>query len=248
MCWKAKLPVYTKQQYTPMKTTIQSIPMHSLLACAVLLGSTAFAHADVVLKGNVGPKTIDDNVVIARNTTCVLNGTTVKGNITVRAGATLYTKGAVVTGNVQAYNSFLLDLKRFTRVNGDVQGKGTRSVLVRGGTKVGGNVQLVEHSAPASVDALLVDNADVDGAVQAEKGTGRLRVLATVIGGGLQFVENKGVFIIRDNRVGADLQFFKNTGAGTITGNHVGGNLQSKENSPAPQVSNNVVEGSTELE
>ena len=226
-----------------------SIPMRSLLTAAVMLGTAALANADVILKGRVGPRTIDDNVVIARNTTCVLNGTIIKGNVRVLAGARLYANGARVIGNVQAGHSFLVDLRDSTRVTGDVQGKGTRSILVRNGTWVGGNVQLTEGSASSRVDALLVRNATVIGDVQAEKSRGRLRALGSRIGGNLQFVENRhGPYAIRNNQVREDLQFFKNYGTGAITENQVGGNLQSKENSPRPVVRTNTVGGNLELE
>jgi hypothetical protein len=242
-----------------VKTTNESIqscrahylttPLRSTLAGVLLLGTAALASADVRLKGTVGSRTINDNVIIARNTTCVLNGTTIRGNIIVRAGAKLYANGARVTGNVQADNSFLVDLRQSTRVGGDVQGKATRSILVRGGTWVGGNVQLTEGSAGGGVDALLVRDATVVGDVQAEKSGGRLRAIDNRIFGNLQFVENRrGNFVIRDNAVREDLQFFKNLGFGKITGNLVGGNLQSKGNSPRPEVRRNTVEGDLELE
>jgi hypothetical protein len=137
----------------------------------------------------------------------------------------------------------------FNRVTGDVQGKGTRSILVRNGTWVDGNVQLTEGSASSRLDALLVRNATVIGDVQAEKSRGRLRALGNRIGGNLQFVENRrGPYAIRNNQVREDLQFFKNYGTGAITENQVGGNLQSKENSPSPVVKRNTVEGDLELE
>lgn len=226
-----------------------SAPFRSILGCALLLGSAALAEADVTLKGVVGARTIDDDVVVARNTTCVLNGTFIKGNIRVLSGAKLVTYRAKVNGNVQAFDAFKVELREFSRIGGDVQGEGTRSVIVRGGTRVGGNVQLTVAAAPSGVNALMVINATVIGDVQAEKGTGRLEVTNNRIDGNLQFVENtRGPYLIRKNRIDGDLQFFKNRGAGTITGNRVGGNLQSKENSPRPTVSGNIVEGSLEVE
>jgi hypothetical protein len=97
--------------------------------------------------------------------------------------------------------------------------------------------------------ALLVQNTTVEGDVQAEKSTGRLRALGNKIGGNLQFVENKrGPYAIHNNRIDGDLQFFKNSGTSTIIKNRVGGNLQSKENAPRPKVRKNIVEGDLEIE
>lgn len=126
---------------------------------------------------------------------------------------------------------------------GDVQGAGSSSIRVRGGTRVGGNVQL------QSGNSLLVLDSVVDGDVQAEKSVGPIRVTGTTIGGNLQVVENtRGKYHLTNNTITSDLQFFKNTGTGGITGNRVGGNLQSKENSPAPLLRRNTVAGNTELE
>jgi len=219
------------------------------LGSAMLLGSCAEGLADTTLRGNIGRRVIDDDVVIASNTACTLNGTIIKGNIRVMSGAKLTTKGASVDGNVHAYGAFLVDLKGATDVEGDVQGERTRTIKVTEGTHVGGNVQLKSAAASNGTDALYLVSSRVEGDVQAEKGKGDLRVFRNTIGGNLQFVENKrGPYLMRNNRIDGDLQFFKNKGSGTITGNRVKGNLQSKENSPDPKVSDNKVEGDLELE
>ncbi len=238
------LPVIVRKEQA-----MPNISVYAFVALGFFLAAPPQAGADVRLEGKVGPVTIDDNVVIARDTTAALNGTIIKGNVKVRRGATLITRGARIDGNVQAAGSLLVDLRQKTFVDGDVQGERTRSVLVRGGTVVGGNIQIKEAAAPVDVDALFVRTARVDGDVQVEKSAGRLRVLDTFIGGNLQFVENlTGPYRIRDNRIAGDLQFFKNRGKGTITGNHVRGNLQSKENKPRPVIKDNIVEGDLEIE
>jgi hypothetical protein len=110
-------------------------------------------------------------------------------------------------------------------------------------------VQIVETTAPAGVQARLLQGSTVKGDVQAEKSSGHIRAISNTIDGNLQFTENRtGEYAITDNSIQGDLQFFKNTGAGKIVNNRVGGNLQSKENPPAPVVKNNTVAGSTELE
>ncbi|ABK19293.1 conserved hypothetical protein [Syntrophobacter fumaroxidans MPOB] len=216
---------------------------------AVVLLMTAPALADVRLTGTVGPRIIDDNAYVPRDATATLNGTTIKGNLRVLRGAKVFANGAHITGNVEGYRSRLVDLRQRTSVGGNVQGKYTRSVLVRGGTFVGGNVQIDEGFAPIDVDVLLVNLSTVDGDVQPKESAGRARVLASRVGGNVQFVENySGPYAVRNNRIDGDLQFFKNRGRGVITGNHVKGNLQSKENSPRPIIRDNIVEGDVEIE
>ena len=210
-------------------------------------------HADnapgMAMSEVMGPETIDDNVVVLPNTITTFNGTTVKGNVTVMQNAQFFANGASIEGNVQAHGAYLVDLGQQTFIDGDVQGDKTRSVIVRGGTVVGGNVQISKAVAPADVDALLVNNAEVGGDVQAEKSSGRLRVKSSLVFGNLQFEENKtGPYEVTGNVIDGDLQFFKNQGAGTITGNQVGSNLQSKENNPQPTIFGNIVEGALEIE
>ena len=222
--------------------------LYVLVALAFLL-TVHEVRADVRLVGTVGSITIDDNAYVPKYTTATLNGTIIKGNVFVRRGARLIANGARIIGNVQAYGSLLVDLRQQNFVDGDVQGKYTRSIRVRGGTVVGGNVQLEEAAAPTDVDALLVYLANVDGDVQAKKTAGRLRVIESEIGGNLQFEENyTGPYVIMDNSIDGDLQFFKNRGQGKIIRNHVRGNLQSKENRPRPIIRDNIVEGDLEIE
>jgi len=220
-----------------------------ILPALCLLLPSAVVSADVRLTGTVGPISIDDNVIIPRNATVILNRTTIKGNVFVRSGAKLLAYGANIDGNVQAIGSFLVDLRQQTTVGGDVQGERTRTVRVREGSTIEGNVQVKEAEAPVDADALVVNFADVSGDVQAEKSAGRLRVRDSRIGGNLQFVENtSGLYAVKNNDIGGDLQHFKNRGKATIVRNDVGGNLQSKENRPQPTIENNDVEGDLEIE
>jgi len=190
-------------------------------------------------------------VTIARADTEEVTGSITGGvydTIEIPANTTATLTGTIVKGDVKVYQNAKFTANR-ARIDGDVQGKYSRTVIVQGGTFVGGNVQVTEAVAPSTVDALLVTNATVDGDVQAEKSAGRLRAVGNRIGGNLQFVENRtGLYDIRNNTIKGDLQFFKNIGSGTITGNTVEGNLQSKENRPAPVIANNTVYGSTEID
>lgn len=131
--------------------------------------------------GLVGNIAIDDTVEIPENTSATLNGTIIKGNVLVRSGAALISNGAKIDGNVQAFDAYWAELRQQTVVGGDVQGEGTRSLIVRGGTFVGGNVQLTEASAPGNEDTLWVQASRGDGDLQAEKSPGRLRALGNQI-------------------------------------------------------------------
>lgn len=202
------------------------------------------------MTGNIiGAITIDDNLVVERNTILTLDGTTINGNVFVRSGARLYTYGANIIGNIQAQDAMLVELKQQTSVDGDVQGEGTQSMRVLEDSRVEGNIQIKETNASADQYVLFVDSSRVSGDVQAEKSSGRLQVENSRINGNLQFVENySGPYMITNNFIDGDLQFFKNNGEGTITDNRVGGNLQSKENTPQPTFRNNSVDGDTEIE
>ena len=75
---------------------------HSVLAIALAtgLGSLAVpAFADVYCPPNLGPVTIDDNVIVTG--TCDLNGTQVKGNVLVQSnGALTVRNNARIDGNI----------------------------------------------------------------------------------------------------------------------------------------------------
>jgi hypothetical protein len=198
--------------------------------------------------GVVDDQIIDDNVIVPNDSTLTLNRATVNGNVYVKSGSQFLATNSVINGNVQAFRADLIDLMQGTFVDGDVQGENTLSVLIRD-VMVGGNIQIKEAESPMTTDTLLVEFSTVDGDVQAEKSSGRMKVAESHIGGNVQLVENyTGPYEVTGNQIDGDLQFFKNQGEGTITGNEVMGNLQSKENNPRPYINDNVVHGDLEDE
>jgi hypothetical protein len=246
----------TTLENSPMKSATSSKPLTArrsgfrtvLRSVGLLAFSYSLAAGDVALKGTIDRRVINDTVEIRPGTSCVLNGTIIVGNLLVRRGARLVANQATIYGNVQAEGAALVQLNDRTRVGGDVQGKKTRAVIVRSDSRVGGHILIQEATAPARVNALLVQRVVVAGDIQIEKSSGKIRVIGNTIGGDLQIVENlTGAYSAVNNRMQGDLQFFKNNGRGVINGNRVGGNLQSKENSPAPVVRRNLVRGYTEL-
>jgi len=198
----------------------------------------------VILQGTVGPRIINDNVVVARGTTLVLNGTTIKSDVRIRSGASLFANGAWVDGSVLGYRCVKVDLRGSTRVTWNVRATGSRSILLRSGTRVGGHVQIRTGSAPDGVDSLLVRNSAIEGDVRSFKSAGRLRVMDNEIKGKLKFVENsRGRYAIHNNEVFKSLLFLRNLGSASILDNKVGGDLICTGNEQLPRVRRNEVRG-----
>jgi hypothetical protein len=106
------------------------------------------------------------------------------------------------------------------RVIGNVQGENARSVTVRGGSRVGGSVQV--------------------------KQGGQAKVQSSFINADILFDHDRGPLAIRDNVVGGNVQGFQNRGGFEISRNRIDGNLQCKENSPRPVGGGNRVQGNKE--
>lgn len=183
--------------------TTRTIRAAVLAGCAALIGATFVATPawadEVSCTGSLGAVTVD-NLRVPQDAACTLTGTVVKGNITVQSRARLDAVGVRVVGNVQAENA--------------------ASVVLRGSSQVGGNVQV--------------------------KQGGSASVTQTAVTGDIQYDLNRGPLVADDNRVGGNIQIFENFGGATVNRNTVDGNLQCKENSPAPTGGGNVVRGSVE--
>ena len=149
--------------------------------------------------GPIGARTVD-NLKVPAGATCRLNGTTVKGSINVNRKARLIAVGVRVVGNVQGENA--------------------RRIVVRGGSTVGGSIQVVQGRS---------------GLIK------RVRVNADIL-----FDDQNGMVEVLRNQVGGDVQLFQNTGGVTVRNNVIDGNLQCKENDPRPRGDNNRVHGSKE--
>jgi hypothetical protein len=174
----------------------------AVFAMVVGLGAIVAPSAladEYVCRGSVGARTVD-NLKVPDGASCVLDGTIVQGTIKVETNATLRATGVQVDGNVQAEDAML--------------------VVVRGRSKVGGSVQIVQGDAA--------------------------RVLRTRVIGDILYDENSRALKANYNRIGGNLQAFQNTGSVEIIGNRIDGNLQCKANKPAPTGGSNVVEGSKE--
>ncbi|MES2658067.1 MAG: hypothetical protein V4689_05585 [Verrucomicrobiota bacterium] len=221
-------------------------PLNLLLGCMVWLGFACATFAEVVLSGFVGLRIINDDVVIARNTSCVLNSSVINGKVRLGPGASLLTVRSQITGNVRALHSSRLDLRIFTRVEGDVLGEGARAILMQSGTIVAGNVELADSNTPSGADALLIVDSTVTGRVLATNNSGLLRIGGCGINGNIAFLDNgNGSYLIRNNFIRGNVRYIGNRGAGVIVINRVEGNLLNRENSPPPSIANNIVGGNT---
>ena len=178
--------------------------MRVLMTGMVLAGSMVVAAPTANAEerrctGTIGARTVD-NVKVPAGGTCRLNGTTVKGTINVNSNARLIAEGVRVVGNVQGENA--------------------RRVVVRGGSRVGGSIQVVQGGSG------LVKRVHVNGDILFDDQSGMVEVL--------------------QNQVGGNVQLFQNTGGVAVRGNVIDGNLQCKENDPRPTGGNNRVHGSKE--
>jgi hypothetical protein len=178
--------------------------MRFTTAAAIAVAGTASAAPAAYAeerkcRGSIGARTLD-NVRVPVGATCYLTGTYVKGTVKVERGARLFA--------------------RQVRVVGNVQGEGSRNVVVKWGSRVGGSVQ-VEQGAYAMVRGSRVS-------------------------GDVQYSSNRRYLRIYRNRVGGSIQVIGNSGGAAIYRNTVNGNLQCKENRPRPTGGGNVVGGNKE--
>lgn len=107
-----------------------------------LLASAALAASSVILvvqpasgalqtrcTGVAGAVSVPGNLVVPRDRSCTLEGTTVLGNVTVAAGADLLTEGATINGNLIVQSDGYADVID-TEVGGAVQGRSQFGVFV----------------------------------------------------------------------------------------------------------------------
>jgi hypothetical protein len=166
----------TKEGRGDMRRT----PVLTALAVAAGLGVPATAAAEErTCRGTLGAVPVD-NLRVPQGATCTLSGTRVQGTVKVERDATLRASGIRVIGNVQAENH--------------------RHVTLRGGSTVGGSVQL-KQGGSATIDANRVT-------------------------GDIQLFTNRGTQSVTGNRVNGNLQCKENVPAPTGGGNIVQGNKE----------------------
>ncbi len=159
-------------------------------ALALIMAMPVALAEERTCRGTIGATTVD-NLRVPQGATCTLNGTTVKGTVNVENTAKLYANGVRVIGNIQS--------------------EGFQTIVVREGSRVGGNVQLENGRSG---------------------GTGK--VISSRVEGDLQFFSNKARMEARSNTILANLQAVSNTGGLVIKNNRISENLQCKQNNPPP--------------
>lgn len=174
--------------------------MLTIKSLTVVLAATPGTLAEErACRGTLGAVTVD-NLRVPQNTTCTLNGTRVQGNIIVERNATLNARNIRVVGALQAENARSVNVRRDSRINGDVQIKQGGSAVIND-TRIGGT--------------LLFDS-----------NSGSLTANQNVISGSLQAFQNSGGVTIANNRIDENLQCKANTPPPTGGNNVVQGNKE----------------------
>jgi hypothetical protein len=152
----------------------------TIAGCGVAILAAAPANAEErTCRGTIGDRTVD-NLRVPDDARCVLRGTRVEGTVKVETGAVLRAHDIRVIGNVQAENH--------------------RRVLVAGGSRVGGSVQIVQGH--------------------------RFTLRRTTVGSDVQVFENHGRIRIRNNEIDGNLQCKENRREPSGGNNRVGGNKE----------------------
>lgn len=181
-----------------MRVSIRWLAVVAVLG-SLLLPAGPVSAEERVCRGTIGSVTVD-NLRVPQDASCTLDGTRVEGTVKVERDARLLAIGVRVVGNVQA--------------------EGARKVVVRGRSRIGGSVQIVQGRAA--------------------------RIVRTTINGDILFDDQSRYLTANSNIVGGNLQAFQNTGGLEINDNRIDGNLQCKENVPRPTGGGNIVQGNKE--
>lgn len=172
----------------------------TLLAVALaasLGGLAAPAFADVYCPPNLGPVTIDDNVIVTGQ--CLLDGTRVKGNVLVQSGGALSARNADIEGNIQADGGVYVRVSR-TNVGGDIQLEGVFGEVSRiQRSSIGGNLQLDNNRI-----RLVAEHNTIDGDLQAFGNTSGVVIRYNTIDGNLQCKSNQPAPVGGFNQVSGD--------------------------------------------
>ena len=178
--------------------------------------------------GELGAATLD-NLNVSENSTCILNGTRIKGNIFVRSNATLFANGVLVEGNIHAEQASQVEVYSKSFVGGNILVEFSGTVLVDS-VQIGGNLQAIDNWGGQTFTANFID-----GNLQAYNNKAGLVITSNVIIGDLQAFDNALGMEIQDNSIASNLQAKDNTGGLSISSNTIYGNLQCQNNFP-PQL------------
>lgn len=227
---------------------------------AMALPATAHGTRQVTCDGTIGATTVA-SVVVADGTTCVLEGTKVKGGVTVGAGAALDMSDVTVYQSVTATRS-----GRVTATGSQVYGavKATGAGVVRlTDTAVVGSVAVTGEATSFSASQVAV-GGNLSGTTVSRFDVSDSYVLGTIAateafnGGNLcgnwvyrdtRFEGSAGAILLggsdscAGNEVRGDVAVNNNVAYIAIDGNVVKGDLSCAGNDPAPELGTNTVRG-----
>ncbi len=156
-----------------------------------LLASAALAASSVILvvqpasgalqtrcTGVAGAVSVPGNLVVPRDRSCTLEGTTVLGNVTVAAGADLLTEGATINGNLIVQSDGYADVID-TEVGGAVNGRSQFGVFVEDSSV--GSIDQRNPQESEFAPFIYTFGADVEGTVTSR--AGELLLESSVIDG-----------------------------------------------------------------
>jgi cytoskeletal protein CcmA (bactofilin family) len=189
--------------------------------------------------GELGAVTVD-NLYVPADSSCILNGTRVKGNIFVRTNASLFAYAVSVEGNVHAERAEKVEVHPESYVGGNIQVNYSGELVVAS-VLIDGDIQAFENWGSQSFSANVIG-----GNLQAKDNSAGVTISANVIAGDLQAFDNRGGVVIEDNTIGGNLQADDNTGGVDISNNTVYGDLECEDNFPPPTGSGNQVSGDME--
>lgn len=163
-----------------MKTSMLSTAL-----VAALMTAAAPAWADRTCSGNIGAETISENLVVAVNSSCRLNGTRINGNLELKTGAKLTAKKIVLSGNLESDDGFgSVDLDN-SQVSGNVDLDDGGAVTLTS-NRISGNIDLDDNRA-----AGLIRSNQVAGNIEVENYRADSRIERNQINGNLKCDGNR---------------------------------------------------------
>lgn len=244
-----------------MARAVLTAGLAAAASLAMALPAQAHGTRQVTCDGTIGAATVG-GVVVADGTSCVLDGTKVKGAITVGAGAVLdmsnvkayksltstgsgrvTAAGSVVYGAVSSTGTGVVRLTD-SRVYGDVTVTGETTSFSASGLGVGGDL------TGGTVGRFDVSGSYVLGSLSANESFNGSNLCGNWVYGNTTVAASGGAVLLggtancAGNAVSGDVAVENNAAYIAIDGNKVDGDLNCTGNDPAPVVgTSNTVKG-----
>lgn len=252
----------------------------AILASAALAASSVFvavqpASAAVTTycnNGVVGAVTIPGDLVVNRDKSCVLTGTTVLGNVKADGGSDLLLEGVTIGGELFVTRNAYVDVIGGTSIAGEVRGRDAFGIFIED-SSVGGGVQQtnpnntdfepfvylfgsgVAGGLTSTAGEVLIESSEVQGAVSNRNGE-YTDVVDSVLGAGLTVRNNLFGSVVCESEIYGDSLFRDNKATLQIGGggevgpcegaSFWGGNVAFTGNTAGEtgfDISNNIVQG-----